>query len=173
MVYIIVIGVAAIAIYFFLQGQSKSNKSVPYVQNNEPEERQKRHYSEIRKYERERLFYKLKGVAFDNRTEAYDEVEMEDIVLVRFDNNNQYDKNALGVYTNNGKLLGYIERDQRRLIKTLREDPQSLCYIREKIFVPPSGEYKNPYRGIEIEIWVGFTDNELEKEKQSRIDRKK
>lgn len=172
MTIIIIIGIIGVLIYFFSQGQSKSTKTSAYGQGIESETKQTRHYSDIRKYEREKLNYKLKGVAFDNRTEAYDEVETGDIVSVRFDDNNQYDKNALGVYTQTRKLLGYIEKDQRILIKTLRDNPNNLCYINEKIFVPPNGEYKNPYRGIEIEIWVGFPDNELTKEKQRRIDRK-
>jgi hypothetical protein len=169
MTIIIIIGLVIIGIYFLSRGQS-SNKQ---ISNNDSEPKEKRVYSEIRKYERERLFYKLKGVAFENRTDAYDEVESGVIVHVRFDNNNKFDKNAIGVYTESGKLLGYIERDQRRLIKTLRDNPNNLGYVAEKIFVAANGEYKNPYRGIELEIWVGFPDTELHTEKQKRIDRKK
>lgn len=169
MTIIIIIALVVIGIFYLSKGQSSN----PQTSKRDEEPREKRTYSEIRKYDREKLFYKLKGVAFDNRTDAYDEVETDDLVFVRFDNNNEYDKNALGVYTESGKLLGYIERDQRRLIKTLRDNPNNLSYVAEKIFVPAGGEYKNPYRGIELEIWVGFPDTELQTEKQRRIDRNK
>lgn len=170
MTILIIIVVAIGVIYYFSRGRKHEIPTATPRQEIEVEPRQKRNYSEIRKFESEKLFFKLKGVAYDNRTDAYDEVETGDIVFTRFDYNNKHDKNALGVYTKSGKLLGYIERDQRRLIKTLRNNPSSLTYIAEKIFVPPNGEYKNPYRGIEIEIWVGFSESELAKEKQRRIE---
>lgn len=167
-----------VVVFFLSKGQSikpqtSSGIDEPPQKREDQGQQQKRAYSEIKKYNREKLFYHLKGVAFDNKSEAFDEVETGDLVFVQFDNKNEFDKNALGVYTAKGKLLGYVERGQRRLIKTLRDEPNNLSYVAEKIFLPANAEFRNPYKRIVIEIWVVFPNTELQVEKQRRLDRVK
>ncbi len=110
----------------------------------------------------------MKGIGFDNNTDAFDEVEKGNLAFVKFENNNPYDKNALAVFTNSNKLLGDIPRNQRKLIKTLRDNQNNLALIMDKFILPPSNGYKAPYRLIEIELWVGFSSEEIEVEKRRR-----
>ncbi len=112
--------------------------------------------------------FKLQGVGFDNNADAFDEVEKGDLVSVEFENDNPFDKNALAVFTTSNKLLGYIPRNQRKLIKTLRANPITLGFVIDKFTHPPSQGYKTPYRLIEIELWAGFSNDEIELEKRRR-----
>jgi hypothetical protein len=76
----------------------------------------------------------LEGVWFNegDRKEAFAEVQEGDIVNVTFDYGNSHDRNALGVYTRTGKLLGYIPRDNKRTIGAFRRQPQRKATIIHK-----------------------------------------
>lgn len=76
----------------------------------------------------------LKGVYYNygNRKEAFKEVQKGDVVYVAFDFGNQYDRNALGVFTMTGKLLGYIPKNNKRLIGLVRNQCNKTATIIEK-----------------------------------------
>jgi hypothetical protein len=55
-----------------------------------------------------------------------------DIVSIKIDPTREYSGNAIGAFTQNGKLLGYIPRHQRKLINAFRENPDSVATIYTK-----------------------------------------
>jgi len=171
MIFFIIVIAIGVLYFFYNYGQENAKQQTDYSKNSDDSDypKQKRNYSEIAVFDRAIYEGSLKGVAFGNKSDAFDAVEVGDDVSVLFDSYNQYDKNALGVYIKGGKLLGYIEKDQRRLIKTLRNNPNHLAYIKGKKYLPPNEQYRNAYRSIYIELWVGYPDEELEKEKKKRI----
>jgi hypothetical protein len=92
----------------------------------------------------------LEGVWFNKgeRRDAFTETQEGDTVLVTFDYENHYDKNALGVYTKSGKLLGYIPKDNKRIIGAFRRQPRRATTI----------IYKNDGRSqYEKEIRIEFS----------------
>src|SRR6187402_234592 len=76
----------------------------------------------------------LEGVWFNDegRQEAFAEVAEGDSVTITFDYGNQHDKNALGVYTQTGKLLGYIPKGKQGIIKAFRTEPKRVAIIVNK-----------------------------------------
>lgn len=76
----------------------------------------------------------LVGVWFNDgdRKEAFAEVQEGDAVIVTFDYGNPADKNALGVYTKSGKLLGYIPRDNKIVIGAFRRQSERTAIIIQK-----------------------------------------
>ena len=57
-------------------------------------------------YKREKLEISLTGVKY--RQETWDTIRSKSELFIRFDGNNSHDKNAIGAYTNDGKLVGYL-----------------------------------------------------------------
>lgn len=86
------------------------------------------------KHNPSRYEFELKGVFFEddlvvsisaekitmqNRKKAFTETSEGDEIYIRFDAGNQFDKNAIGVYTKAGFLLGYLPKSQKSIIKIL------------------------------------------------------
>jgi hypothetical protein len=55
-----------------------------------------------------------------------------EIITIKQDPSKEYTGNAMGAYTQSGKLLGYIPRHQRKLINTFRDNSESLATIHKK-----------------------------------------
>lgn len=141
MIYIIIMAVIAIlAVYLFNRNEKKQPEELdlPYVptRKNRP----------IGTYQNEKVMIDLAGVHY--RTDVFSELKEGDQLAVRFDTQNEHDKNAIGVYTKAGKLAGYIPRNQRKIIKTLRTNPNITALVIDK--------YKsNNYYKVTVELWVG------------------
>jgi hypothetical protein len=88
-----------------------------------------RKYSSIGVYYR-KIRIELSAVKY--RREVYSQVMRGDIITIKIDPSREYTGNAIGAFTQNGKLLGYIPRHQRRLINTFRENPESVATIYRK-----------------------------------------
>jgi hypothetical protein len=88
-----------------------------------------RKYSSIGVYYR-KIRIELSAVKY--RRDVYSQVTKGDIVTVKIDPSREYSGNAIGAFTQSGKLLGYIPRHQRRLINTFRENPESVATIYRK-----------------------------------------
>ena len=89
--------------------------------------------SNIRSYSNERIDIMVKGIwAEKSRIQAFHALEYDDILYLEFDPYNPYDKNAIAVKSKSGDMLGYIERNRRKVIKTLKENPNNLAFIIEK-----------------------------------------
>lgn len=88
-----------------------------------------RKYSSIRTYYR-KIRIELSAVKY--RREVFSEVMRGDLVTIKVDPSREYSRNAIGAFTQTGKLLGYIPRHQRRLINTFRENPESVATIYTK-----------------------------------------
>jgi hypothetical protein len=63
------------------------------------------------------------------RRDVYAQVMRGDIITIKLDPSKEYSGTAIGAFTQNGKLLGYIPRHQRKLINTFRENPDSVATI--------------------------------------------
>jgi hypothetical protein len=88
-----------------------------------------------RRYTTIGLYYKKVRIelsAVKYRRDVYNRVTRGEIVTIKQDPLKEYTGNAIGAYTQNGKLLGYIPRHQRKLINTFRENPESLAMIYRK-----------------------------------------
>lgn len=72
----------------------------------------------------------LAGVHY--RTDVFSELKEGEQLIVRFDSSNEHDKNAIGVYTKTGKLAGYISRNQRKIINTLRANANITALVIDK-----------------------------------------
>ena len=92
-------------------------------------QRPERKYASIGIYYR-KIRIELSAVKY--RREVYSEVMRGDIVMIKTDPSREYSGNAIAAFTQNGKLLGYIPRHQRRLINTFRDNPDSVATIYTK-----------------------------------------
>jgi hypothetical protein len=124
---------------------SKNNNT---TEKKETPKQQKRNYAGVGVYSTEKISIELAGVHF--RLDVFNEVKVNQLLMIRFDANNEYDKNAIGAYTKNGKLLGYIPRNQRKIIKTLRENPNAFGVIHAK-------RKNGSYISVIIWLWLGLS----------------
>lgn len=99
-------------------------------------------YTTIGLYYR-RIRIELSAVKY--RRDAYFKVTCGEVITIKPDPLKEYCGNAVGAYTQTGKLLGYIPRHQRKLINTLRGNSESLATIYKKI-------HKGPHYRILIEV---------------------
>jgi hypothetical protein len=91
----------------------------------------------------------LKGVWYNDRgrRDAFKEVSEGDSVVVRFDFGNAYDRNAIGVYTNTGGLIGFIPKNNKQAIGALRRRDNRIAKIIKKDDGKTQWE-----KGIKIEL---------------------
>src|SRR5687767_4114861 len=97
-------------------------------------------FPNIKPYIRSKLNYNVKGIWAESSTiTEFRKLHIGDIVLIKFDENNKFDTNALGVYSKQGNLLGYIEKNQRKLINSFRENVPYLAKVvdHEEFFSNP------------------------------------
>ena len=99
-----------------------------------------RRYSTIGIYYR-KIRIELSAVKY--RRDVFSQVTNGEIITIKTDPSKEYSHNAIGAYTQNGKLLGYIPRHQRKLINTFRENPESSATI-----------YKKFHRGAHFSILI-------------------
>ena len=102
--------------------------------------RPQRRSSDIPVYYR-RIRVELSAVRF--RRDVFKEVEPGEIINIRQDPTKEYNGNAIGAFTQNGKLLGYIPRDQRKLLQFFRHHPGLFAMI-----------YKKFRKGAQISIFI-------------------
>lgn len=162
MAIIIILVIVLIAVFHYLK--SRKNRPVPGISQPESKSGVGKHVREIKRID-------LKGVSNYINSNNWNNINSFDIVNIKFDTSNTYDKNAIGAYTPDGKLLGYLPRNQRKIIKTLRENETCLAMIVSKIRKKPlkHSKYENIY-SIRIDLWLGFSKDELEQEKTKRLD---
>jgi len=122
----------------------RADKSNNSQQKSTQPKRNRKQINDLRKID-------LEGVWFNKgeRREAFAETQEGDTVMVTFDYGNQYDKNALGVYTKTGKLLGYIPKNNKRVIGAFRKQPERMATIIYKN--NGSSQYE---KGIRIEFSI-------------------
>lgn len=140
MTYFVIVAAILVVVYLFNRNEKKQPQQfdLSYVptRKNKP----------IGTYQNEKLMIDLAGVHY--RTDVFSELKEGDQLIVRFDAENEHDKNAIGVYTKAGKLAGYIPRNQRKIIKTLRTNANITALVIDK--------YKNnSYYKVTVELWVG------------------
>ncbi|MDO8368252.1 MAG: hypothetical protein Q7T20_15740 [Saprospiraceae bacterium] len=81
-------------------------------------------------------------------------------VLLKMDFFNKHDPFAIMVTDKQGRHLGFLKRDDYRLLRTLYEHPKTLVRVVDvAISVDQSVGYIN--RIVELEMYLGYTDNEL------------
>jgi hypothetical protein len=88
-----------------------------------------RNYSRIGVYYR-KIRIELSAVKY--RREVFSQVVTGELVQIKPDPSKEYNGNAIGAFTQSGKLLGYIPRGQRRLINLFRDHPESLALVYKK-----------------------------------------
>jgi hypothetical protein len=147
----IIIILFSLLVYLFIlrKPSSTSNPS-------EVETEVKRNYSGIGTYSRERLKIELTGG--NHYAETINTLANYTELIVKFEPNNAFDKNAICCYTLDGRKVGYIPRNQRKIIKTLRENPNCYAYLYGK----------RKYNGklyVEIELLLNFPEVELKEER--------
>ena len=116
----------------------------------------KRGYKNIGTYVKEELVFNVKGIwAEKDRIEAFRKLDDLDVLFLEFESNNEYDENALAVKTESGRMIGYIERNQRKLIKTINQNPNNIATINEKSEFFSEYHKRVVYR-LSITVFVGF-----------------
>jgi hypothetical protein len=103
-----------------------------------------RRYAGIRSYYR-KIRIELSAVKY--RRDVYSQVECGELITIKSDPSKEYSGNAIGAYTQSGKLLGYIPRHQRKLINTFRDNSESLATIYKKF-------HKGAHFSILIEVFL-------------------
>ncbi|MBC7848300.1 MAG: hypothetical protein H7Y31_01125 [Chitinophagaceae bacterium] len=88
-----------------------------------------RKYSAIGIYYR-KIRIELSAVKY--RRDVFSQVTCGDVITIKLDLSKEYSGNAIGAYTQSGKLLGYIPRHQRKLINKFRDNSESLATIHKK-----------------------------------------
>jgi hypothetical protein len=88
-----------------------------------------RNYPSIGVYYR-KIRIELSAVRY--RRDVFSEVATGELVEIKPDPSKVYNGNAIGAFTQSGKLLGYIPRGQRRLINLFRDHPGSLALVYKK-----------------------------------------
>jgi hypothetical protein len=106
--------------------------------------RPERRYTRIRSYYR-KIRIELSAVKY--RRDVFSQVTCGEVITIRLDPSKEYTGNAIGAYTQSGKLLGYIPRHQRKLISTFRENSESLATIYRKF-------HKGAHFSILIEVFL-------------------
>jgi hypothetical protein len=106
--------------------------------------RPERRYTRIRSYYR-KIRIELSAVKY--RRDVFSQVACGEIITIRLDPSKEYSGNAIGAYTQSGKLLGYIPRHQRKLISTFRDNSESLATIYRKF-------HKGAHFSILIEVFL-------------------
>src|SRR5688572_13501330 len=90
----------------------------------------KRKYSSIGVYYR-KIRIELSAVKY--RREVYKQVLTGELIDIKPDPAKEYNGNAIGAFTQSGKLLGYIPRGHRKLINTFRDHPDALAMVYKKV----------------------------------------
>lgn len=120
----------------------------------------------IKPYIQEKIYHNVVGIWANRSSIAeFKRIENDRLVDIRFESNNPYDKNALAVFSKRGVHLGHIRRNQRKLILTLRQNPNVLAHIIDHDEFYSNNRGKQVYR-LALEIWVGFSQEELDEERQ-------
>lgn len=65
------------------------------------------------------LVTKIVGVSFDDRQEVLKRMKVGDVVYMTKEPDNAYDANAIAVLNENGERLGYVPRDNARVLTRL------------------------------------------------------
>jgi len=112
----------------------------------------------------------LRGV--QHYLSAFNEINKGESIIVEIEPKNPNDKNAIVAKTESGNTLGYIEKGQRKLILTLKENPLCFARVTRKFFAEDT-KYK--YYVI-IDLFVGFNQEDLkiaiQPEKKGKIEEK-
>lgn len=145
MVYVVIV-VTLVAVALMVLRRRASSTRLAEINEVVP----KRKNAPIGTYEKERLRIVVVGISHENREMIWRRVRNNDVVEIRKEPTNPHDKNALAVHHKEG-MLGYIPRNQRKLIKTLNENHAHHAYIYSK-------------QSRELEVLLGFTKEELEAE---------
>lgn len=159
----IVLLVVIIIISLYLLGKRSNKHRSVIVESSSLNPKRKN--SGVGRYEREKMRLELSGVSYDNRPHIWENINSDDILYLKFDLNNKFDQNAIGAYTTQGELLGYLPRNQRKVIKTLRENSNHLAVVYRKFKDAPRDSRLTKHFGVEIDIWLGFSENELNVER--------
>ncbi len=108
----------------------------------------------------------MRGIwAEKERINTFNSLSFEDLLHLELQPHNAYDKNALAVKTKNGQLIGYIPRNRRKLILTIKSNPTNIAFIHEKATFYSKKRQADIYR-LGINVLVGYTIEALEKEIQ-------
>ncbi|NJB87822.1 hypothetical protein GGR26_003608 [Lewinella marina] len=142
---------------------NQKNQSHPW--NGSVRRRNKRNYKNVGVYKSAKISYDVKGIwAEEARIRAFNKLDQNDVLILEFEPDNAYDENALAVKTKEGVKLGYIEKNQRKLIKTLDQNPCNFATIKY-VNGYYCQKYKRPVYKLEILVYVGFSKEELANEK--------
>jgi rRNA-processing protein FCF1 len=127
------------------------------VRNKEAEKNiQKR---KIKPYVKQMVLIELVGVKY--RIEAKKGLEINSELILKYEVDNEYDKNAIAVFRKDTDILiGYLPRNQRKIILTLKENPNYLAILRTKNWRYAGGD-PHGNRWGEVELYLGYTLEEL------------
>jgi len=106
--------------------------------------RPERRSTAIRSYYR-KIRIELSAVKY--RRDVFSQVICGEVITIRLDPSKEYSGNAIGAFTQSGKLLGYIPRHQRKLISTFRDNSESLATIYRKF-------HRGAHFSILIEVFL-------------------
>lgn len=115
----------------------------------------------ITPYEREAIELEVKGIfAERSRIRLYHKLEIGDEVVFEFEPYNAYDKNAIAVYAKRGGMVGYLPRNRRKVIKTLKSGSNYMAVVEWK--GDRDGKTRNDNYNLSIRCFFGYPDEDLE-----------
>ncbi|WP_236894622.1 HIRAN domain-containing protein [Clostridium beijerinckii] len=92
----------------------------------------------------------IAGTSYFDMSEIYNKLLEEDIVYLKRDSDNEYDKNAIEVITTEGFVMGYVPKDNNLILKNLIDKGKYLYGRVEEI--------SEDYSVIKIQICLSYKD---------------
>jgi hypothetical protein len=92
----------------------------------------------------------IAGTSYFDMSEIYNKLLEEDIVYLKRDSDNEYDKNAIEVITTEGFVMGYVPKDNNLILKNLIDKGK---YLYGKV-----EEISEDYSVIKIQIYLSYKD---------------
>src|SRR5688572_4428697 len=96
------------------------------------------------------------------RRDVFSQVKLGEWINIKPDPSRGYNGQAIGAFTQSGKLLGYIPRDQRRLIMTFRYNPDSPAMIYRKF-------HRGGHFSILIDVFLPTPQNPFGQKPNDRL----
>lgn len=95
-----------------------------------------------------------------SRIRAFNGMAVGEEVKLAFEPDNPYDRNAIAVLTFSDEMLGYLPKNQRKLIKTLKSNPEYHAEVSYKNDYYDDGSDKHYYK-LGLTLYVGFDKEAL------------
>lgn len=159
--WLLLFGVFFLIFFVSKRYNNRSKKKLNSYSSKTPAKSRKK--KSIKPYKNEVIYLEVKGVfAERSRIKVHNQIMPGDQVRLEFEPYNEYDKNAIGVYNMKGDQLGFLPRNQRKVIKTLKENSNYLAFIEWKSD-RYSEKHNKHFYNVSIMAYLGLSDKGIKR----------